>query len=93
VNKEERKCIQKHYADKMIDYLPMLRAATKITQNQLAKKLDVTRSTMVAIESRKRPLQWYMYLALVLVFRQNDDSSKMLDSFELFDAKVIKDIT
>jgi len=79
--------------DKMVEYLPMFRSAAKITQNQLAKKLGVARSTMVAIESRRRPLQWHMYLAMVLVFTQNEDSSKLLDSFELFDAMFLQRIT
>lgn len=58
MNKEQRKQIQKSYTDKMVNYLPVLRAFSQITQNQLAKKLGATRSTTVAIESRKRLLQW-----------------------------------
>lgn len=57
MDKIVRKEIQKQYTEKMVDYLPVLRASAQLTQNQLAKKLGVTRSTTVAIESRKRPLQ------------------------------------
>ena len=92
MNKEERRLIQQTYTDKMVEYLPVLRAATNITQNQLAKKLGVTRSTIVAIESRKRPLKWHMYLALITVFMQNEDSKKLIESFELYDEKTIKQI-
>jgi len=92
MNKEERKNIQSEYMDKMVGYLPTLRSVAKLTQNQLAKKLGVARSTMVAIESRSRPLQWHMYLAMVLVFMQNEDSKKLLESFELFDDKFLQDI-
>ena len=92
MNKEQRRQIQKGYTDKMVDYLPVLRASAQITQNQLAKKLGVTRSTTVAIESRKRSLQWYMYLAMITVFMQYDDSKKLLDSFELFDGEFLQKI-
>ena len=90
MNRDERKKIQTQYMDKMVEYLPTLRSAAKITQNQLAKKLGVARSTMVAIESQRRPLQWHMYLAMVLVFMQGEDSKKLLDSFELFDGEFLK---
>jgi len=92
MNKNERRNIQDHYINKMIAHLPTLRSTARITQNQLAKKLGVTRSTVVVIESRKRPLQWYMYLALVLVFMQSEDSRKLLESFEMFDEKFLQKI-
>lgn len=92
MNHEERTAIQNSYCSKLVDYLPTLRSVAKITQNQLAKKLGVTRSTIVVVESRKRPLQWYMYLAMVLVFMQNEDAKKMINSFELFDGDVLTKI-
>jgi len=85
MDKDKRKEIQAQYTDKMVEYLPTLRSVAKITQNQLAKKIGVSRSTMVAIESKNRKLQWYLYLAMVLLFMQKEDSRKLLESFELFD--------
>ena len=92
MNRDEQKNIQTKLMDKMVEYLPTLRSAAKITQNQLAKKLGVARSTMVAIESRRRPLQWHMYLAMVLVFMQNENSEKLLESFEMFDREFLMSI-
>ena len=92
MDKEKRKAIQIQFTENMVDYLPTLRSAAKVTQNQLAKKLGVARSTIVAIESKNRKLQWYLYLAMVLVFMQNDDSKKSLESFELFDTRFLQDI-
>ena len=92
IPKEERRMIQSEYADKMVGYLPVLRAAANITQNQLAKRLAVTRPTIMSIETRKRPLQFHLYLAMVLVFMQNEDSKKLLDSFELFDGNLLENI-
>ena len=92
MEKDRRKAIQSQYTEKMVEYLPTLRSAAKITQNQLAKKIGVARSTMVAIESKSRKLQWYIYLALVLVFIQNSDSKKLIESFELFDEDFLQSI-
>ena len=92
MDKEKRKAIQTQYTEKMVEYLPTLRSAAKITQNQLAKKIGVARSTMVAIESKNRKLQWYIYLAMALIFMQNESSKKLLESFEIFDSDFLEKI-
>ena len=92
MDREKRSAIQTQYTERMVDYLPTLRSAAKVTQNQLAKKIGVARSTMVAIDSKNRKLQWYLYLAMVLVFIQNEDSKKLLQSFELFDGEFLQQI-
>ena len=92
MNKEERKVIQLQKIDRLVEYLPVLRSAARITQNQLGKKLGIARSTVVVIEHRQRQMQWYMYLAIVLVFMQNEDSKKLLESFELFDKDFLDNI-
>ena len=92
MKKEERKIIQRQHMDKLVEYLPVLRSAARITQNQLAKRLDIARSTVVVIEHRQRQLQWHMYLALVCIFTQNEDSKKLLESFELFDKEFLNKI-
>jgi len=56
----------------------------RITQRELAKKIGFTRQSMMAIETRKRPLQWSTYLALVLVFQQSEDSKILLDSLAVY---------
>jgi DNA-binding XRE family transcriptional regulator len=92
IPKEERKMIQQEYANKLAGYLPVLRAAANLTQNQLAKRLDVTRPTIMNIETKKRPLQFHLYLAMVLVFMQNEDSKKLLESFNLYDEEFLQKI-
>jgi len=37
INKEDRRIKQQEYTEKMAEYLPLLRAAAKLTQNQVAK--------------------------------------------------------
>ena len=83
---------QEEYTKRMIKHLPALRAVIRITQHELASKIGITRQSMMAIETGKRPLQWANYLALVLVFYHYDDSKKMMESLGLFDADIIRQI-
>lgn len=84
----EQNC-QDEYIDRMVKNLPVLRASMRITQKELAQKIGITRQSMMNIETRRRPLQWSTYLALVLVFQQSEDSRKLLESLKLFDSKII----
>jgi len=86
IDKDERRLKQQEYAEKMVEYLPLLRTAAKLTQNQVAKRLAITRASMIHFETKKRKMPFHIYLALVLVFTLNDNSKKLLESFELFDA-------
>ena len=84
--------MQKKYMDIMIKNMPVLRAAMNITQEELAKKVGVSRQTIVSIETRKRPMSWSLYLAMICVFEHHEDSKKLLESLELFDEQFIKEI-
>ena len=84
---------QEIYLGKMIKHLPVLRTSIRITQQELARKIGITRQSMMAIETGKRQLQWSNYLALVLVFYQYEDSKKLMENFELFDGEIIRQIT
>lgn len=83
---------QEEYIEKMVKHLPVLRTSIRITQKDLAKKIGVTRQSMMLIETRRRPLQWSTYLALVFVFQQFDDTKMLLDSLEIYDVEILKQL-
>jgi len=83
--------MQDEYISRMIKNLPVLRAAADLTQAQLGAKLSVSRQTIVAIENEKNPLTWSLYLAMVLVFKQYEESQILLESFGLFDKEFIRE--
>lgn len=89
MNTKEKSDMKKNYINNMIKNMPVLRAATSMTQAQLAEKVGVSRQTIVAIETRKRPLSWYVYLAIVCVFLQYEDSKKLFENLDLFDRKFL----
>jgi DNA-binding XRE family transcriptional regulator len=82
--------MQNEYINKMIRNLPVLRAAVDLTQEQLGAKLGVSRQTIVAVENGKSPLTWSLYLAMILVFQQFDESKELLGKLELFSTSVIR---
>jgi len=92
ISKEERMAKQQECTEKMAEYLPLLRAATKLTQNQIAKRLAITRASVIHFETKKRKIPFHVYLALVHIFMQNDDSKKLIESFELYDEEFIQKI-
>lgn len=72
------------FIEKMVKNLPVLRASIRISQRELANKIGITRQSMMAIETRKRTLQWSTYLALVLIFQQNEESNVLLENLDIF---------
>ena len=82
--------MQDEYLKRMVGNLPIVRVAAGFTQAQLGEKIGVSRQTIVAIENGKRPLPLSLYLAMVLVFMQNENSLKLMDSFNLYDIGFIR---
>ncbi|MDR2599063.1 MAG: helix-turn-helix domain-containing protein [Oscillospiraceae bacterium] len=85
MKKRETVAMQDEYIDKLTKNLPVLRAAAHMTQASLAEKVGVSRQTIVAVETRKRPMPWILYLAMMFVFMQHEESNKLVKSFNLFD--------
>lgn len=55
--------------------LPILRVKAKISQEELARKIGVSRQTYSAIETGKQDMTWTTFMALIAFF-QNCDSTK-----------------
>lgn len=68
----------------MVNNLPLLRMKSGFTQEKLAEMIGVSRQTLVAIENRKRPMSWNVFLACLLVFNQNDDTKKLLELYKIY---------
>jgi len=58
--------------------LPVLRAKLGINQTELAEKIGIARQTLTAIESGKREMTWVTFVALTLLFMQNEETKALL---------------
>ncbi len=68
----------------MTENLPMLRTKLGLTQEELAEKIGVSRSTVVSIENRKRDMTWNTFLSLILLFTKNENTNKLLNVLEIY---------
>jgi len=62
----------------LADNLPTLRAKLGISQTELCEKIGVTRQTLAAIENGRRDMSWMMFVALTLLFMQNQETKVLL---------------
>jgi transcriptional regulator with XRE-family HTH domain len=68
----------------MVSNLPVLRKALGVSQEGLANMIGLNRSTVAAIENRKRKLPWDTFLALLLVFTKNKETDRLLNAMEIY---------
>ena len=68
----------------MTDNLPMLRTRLALTQEELADKIGVSRSTILSIENKKREMTWNTFLSLILLFTKNEATNKLLNILDIY---------
>lgn len=76
--------VRETFTINMADNLPTLRKKMGISQEDLAVKIGVSRSTIAAIENHKRALSWNMFLSLILIFTKNKETNKLLSVMEIY---------
>ena len=64
--------------EKLTKNLPVLRAKLGINQTELAEKIGIARQTLTTIESGKREMTWVTFVALTLLFMQNEETKQLL---------------
>lgn len=62
--------------------LPVLRAKARISQEEIAEKIGISRQTYSSIETGKREMSWTTFLALMAFFQNNDSTRQMINSIE-----------
>jgi len=86
LNEKEKKEI----INSIMENLPVLRAKARITQEQLAEKLGVTRQTIINIESKKTRITWPMVLAILLIFIHNPLTFILLGPLGILNRKLLE---
>lgn len=69
---------------KMSENLRVLRNKLRLKQSDLAKKVGISRQTLLEIENGKRTMQWSIFLALLSVFREDNGTSDLLEHFGIY---------
>ena len=81
---------RKIYAEKLADKLPTLRKELGVSQQILADKAGLSRSTITKVEGKRQILTWSTFLALFLIFKENPETAILLKAFEI-DTDVVND--
>lgn len=74
---------KKRVAKTLAENLGMLRKKIKITQEELAERIGVSRHTIIAIESGKKEMSWNICLALILIFSESAETRNLLEFLEI----------
>ena len=81
---EEKMMNRARLVQNMTQNLLMLRKRLGLTQEELAEKIGVSRSTIISIENNKREMTWNTFLSLMLVFTKNESTDKLLNVLEIY---------
>lgn len=84
---------QNLYMARMAENLVILRKKLKLTQADLAKRVGISRQTVMDIENRKRPMTWNVFMSLFGLFRENKDTSSLLVFYSISTDELSKFIT
>lgn len=76
--------------EKLTPELPLLRAKAKISQEEVANIIGISRQTYGAIERKARKMSWNTYLSLVWFYDYNRKTHKMIRSTSAFPHELIK---
>ena len=78
---------------KMAENLMLLRNKLGLKQSELASKVGVSRQTLLEVEKKRRPMSWNTFVALIAVFRENSDTSDLLEYFGIYSVELSKYLT
>lgn len=82
MNSEYTDKIRHNLIELLRSELPVLRTKAKVSQEEIASKIGVSRQTFSSIETGKREMSWTVFLALIAFFQNNDSTRQMLDNLE-----------
>lgn len=64
--------------------LSILRVKAKITQEELAGAIGISRQTYSQIECGKTKMSWSTYLSLLFYYSTNESTSKLLEVLNIY---------
>ena len=64
--------------------LPVLRAKMGISQEDISKRVGISRQTYSLIESKKQKMTWVTFMALLAFFENNEGTKQLLTAIGFF---------
>ncbi len=63
----------------LTDELPVLRAKLKISQDELSRRIGISRQTYSLIETKKQKMTWVTFMAMIAFFENNKKTKDILN--------------
>ena len=79
---ENRADIRSRLMELLKNEMPVLRAKARVSQEELAEKIGISRQTYSSIETGRRKMSWTTFLALFAYFQNNESTKAMLDAID-----------
>ena len=67
--------------NRMKEALPVMRKSLKLSQSDLARLSGVSRGGISNVECGKQNMTWNTFLAIISVFRANQNCEKLFEAF------------
>ena len=71
------------FSDQLAAELRVLRASAKVSQEDVAHAMDVSRQTYCSYENKTRKIPWSMCLALLFYFRNIPEANALIEAVHL----------
>ncbi len=81
---------KRRLTEKLVFELPVLRARLGVSQAEIAEKIGISRQSFNAIETGKKEMNWTTFVALVMIFRNNEQTRQMIDGIAGFEEYIGK---
>ena len=74
---------QDRLIEKLTDELPVLRARLRISQDELSRRIGISRQTYSLIETKKQKMTWVTFMAMIAFFDNNARTKAVLKDIGL----------
>lgn len=78
-----------HLMETLTYELPVLRARLGISQQELARRVGISRQTYNSIENGNKRLNWLTFNALIAVFKSYEETERMLSKIDGFEEELL----
>ena len=76
------------YINRLLEELPVLRTRLGISQDELASLLGISRQTYSSMETKRRKMSWPLFLSLILIFDNNEQTHEHIRQSGIFPQKL-----
>lgn len=75
--------------EQLAEHLDILRKRARLTQEETAKAIGISRQTYCQIENKNGVMSWNVYMALMMLFSNKPETKELLSVLKIEPEKVV----